>query len=292
MPTAPDSVHSDAGSPAVVKAADLQSVTTGCWLLRFRSDIPRSTASRYWAMEHGDIASRIPHVLETVERHFSGSVRGFWPRSPLCATAIPEEWRFDGMPELRLTLGGALRALRSPAARQIHYDEQNVFSTSLGHLGLPGSSRWWTGGFGDRTLDTAVVLIRRRAGVSRVGFVSFVHDVLARALFEAGAAELRSHVFAPWLPALHNTPGVSHDNPPHLRYHGALVVGAKPAEGMSSLLESAPVTRAVLSQDRYCTALHAYKVEQSVPIVVDGRPVAARDRGFREIASYGGGGAH
>lgn len=135
------------------------------------------------------------------------------------------------------------------------------------------------------------MLIRRRAGVSGAGFASFVHDGLARALFEAGVAELRSHVFAPWSQALHSTPGVSHDNPPHLRYHAALVIGAKPMEGMSSLLQSVPVRQAVQRQDHYCTAMHAYKVEQSVPIVLDGWPVAARDRGIRDLASENGGGA-
>lgn len=263
----------------------MEVVTTGCWLLRFRSDIPRADASRYWATEHGDIAARIPHVIETVERHFSRTERGFWPKTPRCATTIPDDWSFDGMPELRLTLGGALRGLRSPAAREIGYDEQNVFSTSLGHLGLPGSSRWWTGGLGDRTLDTAVVLMRRRAGVSRADFADFVHNVLARALLEAGAAELRSHVFAPWLRALHNTPGVGHDNPAHLRYHGALVIGARLDEGLPALLESSPVVYAVSHQDRFCTAMHAYKVEQSIPLVLAGRPVPAAERGFRELTS-------
>ena len=240
------------------------------WL---RADLPRETALGYWAGPHAEIAGRLPNMAEYVQRHFSPTDHGYWPSSPTVGTMIPPGWRCDGVAEVRF--GSTAAALNMPMhMREVYLDEQNVFERVLGQVTGPGGGRWWSDGHDDAVGHRTVLLLRRRRGVSGRTFRRFVHDRIGPALHEAGAQELRTYTFLPWSRFVHPTLGVCHDNPTFRRYHASVVVGADSRAAMDDLLKSEQVAGIVADQRTVLTAVHAYSVERSVPVIRIGSALA------------------
>ncbi|MEU1405744.1 hypothetical protein ABZ471_25890 [Streptomyces sp. NPDC005728] len=232
----------------------------------FRGDLPRASVLGYWAGPHAQIAGRLPNMAEYVQRHFSPTDHGYWPSSPTVGTIVPPSRRCDGVAEVRF--------LSTPAAlgmplhmREVYADEQNVFERVLGNVTGPGGGRWWTDGHDDAVGHRTVLLLRRRRGVSGRAFRKYVHDRIGRALYEAGARDLRTYTFLPWSRFVHASPGVCHDNPTFRRYHGGVVIGADSRAAMDEMLKSEQVEGIVADQQGFLTAVHAYAVERSVPVI-------------------------
>jgi hypothetical protein len=232
-----------------------------------REDLPRQAASDYWAGRHGEIVKRsLPGVIEYVQHHFSVTDHGFWPATETVGTQIPGPWRIDGYAEVRFR--NAAAALTTPLhMREVFLDEQNVFARVLGQPTFPGGGRWWTDGF-DETVDHRVaLLLRRRRGVRGGAFRQFLFERMAPALLVAGARDLRAYAFLPWSRLMHITPGVAHDNPADRRYHGTVIFGTEDRAAADALLASPHVEGIVAEQHTVLTAIHAFSVERSVPVV-------------------------
>ncbi|GAF42991.1 MULTISPECIES: hypothetical protein [Rhodococcus] len=234
--------------------------------LRLREDLPRDAACAYWAGPHAEIVRGLPHLVEYNQHHFSPTDHGYWPAAQGVGTAVPPSWPTDGLSEVRLSGMGA--ALRVPLhMRQVILDEQNIFEHCLGHLTGPRAGRWWTAGHDDSVGHRTVLLLRRRRGVSGRSFRAFVHTRLGPALHAGRARDLRTYTFLPWTTAAHATLGVSHDNPPHRRYHGAIIFGTATRTELEDVLAAPEVAAAVKAQDLTCTAIHAFTVDRTVPVI-------------------------
>jgi hypothetical protein len=246
--------------------------STGCWLLWFRADLPRERVREYWRGPHGRLVGAVPGLDDYRQHHFSEEDHGFWPGPAGVGTAIPEDWRVDGMPEVAFAgVLGPLMAL-GPRVVAVFRDEANAFDRVLSNLTGPRGGQWMRSGRGEAIGARVVVLIRRRPGVGFSAFRSFVHDVLGSGLLRApGALEVRTHPFLPYSKALWPTPGVAHDNPPHRRYHAAVVIGAADREGLDTILASNEVAATHEAQAAHCVALHAYAVDETFVVVEDGR---------------------
>jgi hypothetical protein len=151
--------------------------------------------------------------------------------------------------------------------REIYLDEQNVFEHCLGHITTLGGGRWWTRGHDDTLGHRTVLLLRRRRGVRGRIFRSFVHSRLGAALHSAGARDVRTYSFLPLAPIAHATLGVNHDNPSDRRYHGGVVFGTATRAEVEDLVGSPAVAAAVKDQHLACTAVHAFAVDRTVPVV-------------------------
>jgi hypothetical protein len=235
------------------------------WL---REDLPREAAAEYWRLPHAEIVRRLPGLLEYVQHLFSATDHGFWPSSETVGTRIPASWRVDGFPEVRLKSTAASLTTLLLHMREVFFDEQNLFDRVLGQPTGPRGGRWWTDGFDDMVGHRVALLLRRRRGVWRGTFCRFVHERIGPALLAAGAQDLRTYTFLPWSRfAPHPTPGISHDNPTYRRYHGAVVFGTENRAAVDDLLGSAQVAALVADQHTALTAVHAFSVERSVPVI-------------------------
>lgn len=236
--------------------------------LMVRADLPRATAMAYWAGPHADIVG--PCIAggasEYLQQHFSATDHGFWPATATVGTGIPADWRLDGFAEARFRSVPAMLSI-PPHMRPVFLDEQNVFRRVLGHPTLPGGGRWWTTGF-DATVGVRLaLLVRRRRGVAGAAFRRFLFEDLAGGLRAAGARDLRAYAFAPWSPLLHPTPGVAHDNPADRRYQGLVTAGFDDRAALDAALAGAQVAAIVAAQHTALTAVHAYAIERTVPVI-------------------------
>jgi hypothetical protein len=106
--------------------------------------------------------------------------------------------------------------------------------------------------------------------VSRRAFRRYVHDRIGPALHEAGARDLRTYTFLPWTSLPHPPPGIAHDNPTFRRYHGCFVLGADNRAAMVEILASKQVADLVADQHTVMTAVHAFTVEHTKPVIRTG----------------------
>src|SRR6185437_7055074 len=111
------------------------------------------------------------------------------------------------------------------------------------------------------------LLLRRRRGVSGRAFRAFVHTRLGPALHAAGARDLRTYALLPLAAMAHTTFGVSHRNPPHRRYHGAVVFGTDTRAQVEDLIASPEAAAAIGDQHLSCTAIHAFAIDRTVPVI-------------------------
>jgi hypothetical protein len=248
--------------------------TSGLYPVRLRADLSRDVACAYWAGTHAEIVRCLPHLLEYNQYHFSATDHGYWPATPTVGTIVPPSWPLDGLTEVRLPSMAA--AFRVPLhMRELFLDEQNVFEHVLGHQTGPRGSRWWTTGHDETVGHRTVLLVRRRRGVWGRAFRAFVHARLGPALHAAGAHNLRTYSLLPLATKAHNTFGVSHENPPHRRYHGAVIFGTDARAQVEDLVASAEVAAAVKDQHLTCTAVHAFAVDRTVPVIRMNPPLQA-----------------
>jgi hypothetical protein len=143
----------------------------------------------------------------------------------------------------------------------------NVFEHVLGHQTGPHGGRWWTTGHDDSAGHRTVLLVRRRRGVSGRAFRAFLQTHLGPALHAAGARDLRTYALVPFAALAHITFGVSHRNPPHRRYHGAVIFGTGTRARVDDLIASPEVSAAIGDQHLTCTAVHAFAVDRTLPVI-------------------------
>jgi hypothetical protein len=103
--------------------------------------------------------------------------------------------------------------------------------------------------------------------VSGRAFRAFVHSRLGPALHASGARDLRTYALLPLAAMAHTTFGVSHRNPAHRRYHGAVIFGTDTRAQVEELTAAPEVEAAVKDQHLTCTAVHAFAVDRTVPVI-------------------------
>ncbi|TFE36517.1 hypothetical protein E2553_43060 [Paraburkholderia dipogonis] len=247
-------------------------VTSMCSLVWLRSDLAREDAQAYWRGPHAEIANKVRAINEYLQHHFSASDHGFWPVPKEVGGAIPADWRVDGMAEVRIRSMAAGLFSRLFHMKAVFHDEFNVFDRVLANNSRPGGGRWWTGAHQPDIGFRAAVLIRARHEEKGAPFRRFVEEALAPALIEAGAVELRTHVFQPGGRFIHWTPDVRHDQPVNRAYAGALIVGTRTRAEFDCLMKSPFLLATHADQRRYCVAIHAYAVEKTYAGVLDNNP--------------------
>jgi hypothetical protein len=251
--------------------SDPLSINSGCYPVWFRADLPREYVLAYWRGSHGQIANKNPAINEYLQHHFSLTDHGFWPVPQGVGGMIPPDWRMDGVTEVRInSMWTALRA-RLFHMRENILDEENVFDRVLAKNSMLGGSLWWTGCYQPDTGFRAAVFLRARSG-ARGQLSSFIQQCLGPALLNAGARELRTHVFASGTRFTWWTPGVRHDEPANRYSDAMLLIGADSREALRDMLNSAALSATQNEQKRHCVAIYAYAIDRTYPLSLDGKP--------------------
>ncbi|TCJ41522.1 SMP-30/gluconolactonase/LRE family protein [Parafrankia sp. BMG5.11] len=83
--------------------------------------------------------------------------------------------------------------------------------------------------------------------------------------------ELNTQVFTRWSEGSWDTPGVAHDNPPAEAFHASIVLGFADEAARTAFFEEAALKSLSDATAEYCSAVHAYPVEETHIFVKDGR---------------------
>lgn len=179
----------------------------------------------------------------------------------------------DGIAEARIKNVGLALWTRLFGMKANVLDEQNVFDKVLAKNSNPGASRWWTGPYQPNTGYRAAVFIRAHSDSRGKTFAQFLHGQLGPALVQAGAVELRTHLFAPGSRFTWWTPNVAHDEPANRVTDGMLLLGAHSRAHLEQILNAEPVNALRADTQKHCLALYAYGIAQTYPMALGGRAV-------------------
>ncbi|CAM3098664.1 hypothetical protein [Skermania piniformis] len=240
---------------------------SGIYPVRYRADLPRRVADEYWAGPHAELVKRGGHILEYNQYHFAETDHGYWPATPTVGTHPAEMFRWNGVTEVRLRNYPEMARAAYGMLGTIFHDEQNVFDNVLGHVCGPGGGSWWTVGHDPSVGHRTVLLLRRRRGVRRRRFHTFVHNAFGPVLAAAGALDTRAYTFLPFTGIAHRTPGLAHSYPPGHRHDGAIIFGLPHRNDVAGLLSDPAVDDIVAQQAQTLTAVHAYSVARTVSVI-------------------------
>jgi hypothetical protein len=237
-----------------------------------RGDQPRQQGMDHWKGPHSKIISATPGMEEYRQIHLAEHNPGLWPALSGVETVIPAERRIDGVAEVTFT--SALSPLRGRKQTALAYkDEVNVFRRTLLYAGLPNSARWYDVAVpGEKAGARSLIYLRRREGVRRAAFQTFIIDELVPALVKTGALrELRTQVFMPWVQRLWDTPNIAHDNPTDQRFHASLILGFTDASTLRAFFRSGEIASLSGKLPEFVGAVHAYQVTEALTYVKDGK---------------------
>jgi hypothetical protein len=213
--------------------------------LRRRRAIPLDLFFDYWVNAHAaQIAARLPGIHNLRLHQLSYDDGQLWPRLPDVEFELPEEDRFEGIPEpVFADQAGVERFLGSMAP--LMDDEANIFEETIAYQSLGENSRTYsdhTGpDAGDRSLLKFFLFLKARGGLSSDAFREFATQKLAPRLASADQVVLlRQHLFEPYHDDYGglDARGLSHAKPLEKQYQAMIEIAFGDALGLGTFARS------------------------------------------------------
>ena len=200
--------------------------------LRRKRSVPEDLFYAYWRDAHCQISSRLPGQYHLWTHRLDYDLGQAWPRIPGVERHLPEEDRFEGVPEPVFLTEADLKTFL-PKMSPLMNDEYNLFEETIGYRALGDHSRV----FVDRFADPApvfdegglrlLVFCKQVESLSTDEFRSFMFDRLAATWSQAGEVlKLRMHLFEPHVneDVLIGGERLSHYKAPEKQYQAAFEI--------------------------------------------------------------------
>jgi hypothetical protein len=238
--------------------------------LRRRPAIAPDLFFNYWVNAHaGQIASRLPGIHNLRLHELSYEAGLLWPRVPGVEFELPEEDRFDGIPEPVFESEEGLRQFLA-AMEPLMEDEANIFEETIAYQSFGENSKTFVDGTvltdSDRGLLRFLLFLQAREGVSVEAFRRFLTDELAPGLAAADQVlMLRLHLFEAYTDDYGglDARGLSHAKPPEKQYQAMCEVAFRDGLGLGAFVRSPAWTSTLDRQAELIRACHAF----GVPVV-------------------------
>ena len=200
-------------------------------LRRLRS-VPPQLFFEYWRDAHVQIACRLPGIHSLWINWLDYEGGALWPRIEGIGHHLPEEDRFEGIPEPTFLTEEDLGRFGA-AMKPLMDDEVNIFEEQIGYASMGQNSRTLVDRLpdpapnGDEDVLRLMVFVKQAEGVETDAFRSFISELLAPQLAEAEEVlKLRQHLFEPYVNEEVFLAGrnVSHFKGPEKQYQGCFEI--------------------------------------------------------------------
>jgi hypothetical protein len=213
--------------------------------LRRRRAIPLDLFFDYWVNAHAaQIAARLPGIHNLRLHELSYDEGQLWPRLPGVEFDLPEEDRFEGIPEPVFADQAGVEAFLGSMAPLMD-DEANIFEETIAYQSLGGNSHTFsdhTGAdAGDRSLLKYFLFVKASDGLSSEAFREFATQELAPRLAAADeVVMLRQHLLEPYHDDYGglDARGLSHAKPPEKQYQAMIEIAFQDALGLGTFARS------------------------------------------------------
>lgn len=241
-------------------------------LLWMRTDKPRQAGMDRWKGPHSKIISANTGLYEYRQLHFAEANTGLWQPINSVETTIPQDRKIDGVADV--TLKNLLSVFKGKKQNKLaSADEVNLFKRTILYASFPKNSSWYTIAQPNEKIETrSMVFFRKKEGVSDKDFKKFINEELTPALANTGKLkELRNKAYNPWKQKQWNTPNVAHDNDTDVQFQASLILGFSNENAMNDFFKSKELTQLSERLAIFCSAIHGYKIEQTITFVEDGK---------------------
>jgi hypothetical protein len=245
--------------------------------LRRRRAIPLDLFFAYWVNAHAaQIAARLPGIHDLWLHELSYEDGLIWPRVAGVGWELPEEDRFEGIPEpCFLSEEGVGEFLSANAP--LMDDEPNVFEETIAYSSLGDNSETLL----DRTDDARgeagvskfMLFLQARAGVDSDAFREFVGDTFAPGLAASDhVLKLRRHLFEPYTDDYGgmDARGLSHSKAPERQYQASVEISFVNALELGKLARSEAWAQLAAALPDYVGGCHAFGVSVTHRLRRDG----------------------
>jgi hypothetical protein len=234
--------------------------------LRRRPAIPPDLFFEYWVNAHaGQIASRLPGI-HNLRLHELSYERGLlWPRVPGIQHELPEEDRFDGIPEPVFASEEGLQQFLGAMAPLME-DEANIFEETIAYQSFGENSTTLvdrTDGDRGRGVLRFLLFLQARENLEADAFRRYLRDEHAPALAaEDPVLMARLHLFEPYTDDYGglDARGLSHAKPPEKQYQAMLEIVFRNGLGLGAFARSTAWTETLERQADHIRACHAFGV--------------------------------
>ena len=238
--------------------------------LRRRLAIEPGLFYAYWVNAHaGQIASRIPGIYNLRLHELSYDAGRLWPHVPGVGFELPEEDRFDGIPEPVFRDEQGLQQFLGAMAPLMD-DEANIFEETIAYQSFGENSTTFADRTdpvdSDRDLLRFMLFLQARDGVPVDVFRRFLTDELAPSFAAADEARfVRLHLLEPYTDDYGglDARGLSHSKPPEKQYQAVCEIAFRDGLGFGRFARSAAWTGTRERQAEHLRACHAF----GVPVV-------------------------
>jgi len=188
----------------------------------------RDLCNEFWRDPHAMVAARGRGANLYRQHHFDPRRVDVWPRIDGVSHDMPKDWMPDGIDELVMDDP----TLMTPEeAGMFMGDEHDFLRRGLIYQSPKGQYFWHRSdnsplrSDGEMPGQRIYVFLRRRDGVSQSDFAEFVQNQLIAAIIERDDIRgVKSYIFAPYDEKAWPSPGLAHDHPAELQYHGAILL--------------------------------------------------------------------
>lgn len=243
-------------------------------LLWMRTDIPRQAGMDRWKGPHAQIIAANKGIREYRQLHFSDTNKGLWPEINGVETNIPQNRKIDGVADV--TLKNLFSIFKGKEQnKQAFADEINLFKRTILYAAFPKNSRWYEVAEPNSKIEArSMVFFRKKEGVSDHDFNKFINDQLTPLLANTGLLkELRNKAYNPWKQKQWNTPNVAHDNDKSVQFQASVILGFSNNGEMAKFFNSEEIKNLSERIASYCSAVHAYTIQETITFVKEGRKI-------------------
>lgn len=258
----------------VVTSVETEKHLSSSILLWMRTDKPRQTGMDRWKGPHAKIIAANKGLLEYRQIHFAENNTGLWPLIRGVETSIPQDRKVDGVADV--TLKNFFSVFKGKKQNKLAYaDEVNLFKRTILYVAFPKTSKWYNVASPNPKIEArAMVFFRIKEGVKESDFKKFIMDELTPTLANTGVLqELRSKTYNSWKQKQWNTPNVAHDNDRSVQFQASIMLGFTDKSEMENFFSSDEVKKLSERIATFCSAVHAYKIFETITFVKDGKEI-------------------
>lgn len=243
-------------------------------LLWMRTDKARQEGMNRWKGPHSKIISAIKAQWEYRQIHFAENNTGLWTSIKDVETTIPSERKIDGVADV--TIKSIFSDKDKEQIGLAFKDEVNLFKRTILYSAAPQNSLWYEFAEPSPKIEArSMVFFRIKQGVKEEDFKKFFTEELTPMLANTGVLkELRSKVYNAWNQDEWNTPNVEHDNEKAVQFQASLILGFKDKKAMKQFFKRNDVKKMSDRLSVFCSAVHAYKVQETLTFVANGKELS------------------
>jgi hypothetical protein len=239
--------------------------------LRRRRGVPLELFYAYWRDAHVQIAARLPGINDLRIHQVSFETAGPWPRIPGVDHELPEEDRFEGVPEPDFRTDedfGRFLANMGP----LMDDEVNLFEETIGYQSLGASTVTHVDRLapaapdGDPDLVRYLVFVKAAVDVTTDAFGTFVGERLAADLSsDPRVLKLRTHLFEPYsnTAVALDAAAVSHYKAPDKQYQAAYEIAFGDPLELARFVHGPAWAGSIDGQVKHFRAAHPFRILRS-----------------------------